>query len=150
MFESRGRDVTLAALGLAVVAVLAGCGGNGALTSARASLSAAQLSVTQLQGSVDIVQAQTVTMTPTVTVTTTYTPVPATAFSGDGEYLIGSDVQPGTYRSEGNDGTCYADTEDSSGNVDAQEIGSGQIILVVSARDYRVDVRDCSPFSRVS
>ncbi|MEU3840928.1 hypothetical protein AB0E88_12955 [Streptomyces sp. NPDC028635] len=44
-----------------------------------------------------------------------------TAFDGDGEFRVGSDIKPGTYRTSGNsDGTCYWErAKDASGETDA-------------------------------
>ncbi|WP_244258106.1 hypothetical protein [Streptomyces sp. Tu 2975] len=68
---------------------------------------------------------------PTVTETVTATPEPpkkaelpgpATSFEGDGEYLVGTDIKPGTYKTAGSDGEfgCYwARLKDASGEFDA-------------------------------
>ena len=48
---------------------------------------------------------------PTVTETATATPEepgPATTFSGDGEYLVGTDIKAGTHKTAGSDGTSAA------------------------------------------
>lgn len=48
----------------------------------------------------------------------TKAPGPATSFSGDGEYLVGEDIQAGTYKTAGADGSfgCYWErAKDASG-----------------------------------
>ncbi|MFC9286960.1 hypothetical protein, partial [Streptomyces sp. NPDC057052] len=61
---------------------------------------------------------------PTVTETVTARPKktepagPATTFSGEGEYLVGEDVKPGTYKTAGSEGAfgCYWErAKDASG-----------------------------------
>ncbi|MFF0206081.1 hypothetical protein [Streptomyces sp. NPDC005017] len=66
--------------------------------------------------------APTVTETVTETVTAkpkkTVEPGPATSFSGEGEYLVGDDIEPGTYKTAGPEGEfgCYWErAEDASG-----------------------------------
>lgn len=151
-WERRWLQLTLAGLIIFIIGgVIGGTGNKGSTNTAATVLPTpdpATVTATMPVPGETATVSTTTTQTATATVTTTYTPVPVTAFPGDGEYLVGSDVQPGTYKSVGND-NCYADTEDQAGNVNAQELGAGQIILVVSARDYRVDVRGCAPFSRV-
>jgi hypothetical protein len=53
---------------------------------------------------------QTETVQPTVTQTVTYTPPPPpgpkSTMTGDGTYVVGSDILAGTYRSTGDSG-CY-------------------------------------------
>ncbi|MEU0914535.1 hypothetical protein [Streptomyces althioticus] len=66
--------------------------------------------------------APTVTETETVTAKPKKTeePGPATTFSGEGEYLVGGDIKPGTYKSAGSDGSfgCYWErAKDASGEV---------------------------------
>jgi len=66
---------------------------------------------------------------PTVTVTATKTVTakppkpkgPATTVAGDGEYLVGSDMKAGTYRTAGPDGSlCYWErAKDSTGDFDS-------------------------------
>ncbi|MFD5799678.1 hypothetical protein ACFWIO_40395, partial [Streptomyces diastatochromogenes] len=43
------------------------------------------------------------------------------AFDGDGDYQVGSDIKPGTYRTTGNtDGMCYWErAKDASGETDS-------------------------------
>jgi hypothetical protein len=65
---------------------------------------------------------------PTVTETVTATPKkaepagPATTFSGEGEYLVGEDIKPGTYKTAGPEGEfgCYWErAKNASGEFDS-------------------------------
>ncbi|NUV60431.1 hypothetical protein G6W55_12125 [Streptomyces sp. CAI-85] len=65
---------------------------------------------------------------PTVTETVTARPKkteaagPATTFSGEGEYLVGEDIKPGTYKTAGPEGEfgCYWErAKDASGEFEA-------------------------------
>ncbi|MCX5295838.1 hypothetical protein OG898_04960 [Streptomyces sp. NBC_00193] len=68
--------------------------------------------------------APTMTMTETVTATPEPTKEagPATRFAGNGEYLVGEDIKPGTYKTDGPAGSfgCYWErAKDSSGEFDS-------------------------------
>ncbi|MGW5846677.1 hypothetical protein ACWFQ8_01720 [Streptomyces sp. NPDC055254] len=95
------------------------------------STAAAQPTVT-----VTVTATKTVTATPTaqpaptvvVTETTTAAPEPseeegpASRFAGSGEYLVGEDIKPGTYKTDGPAGSfsCYWErAKDSSGEFDS-------------------------------
>ncbi|MDX3098035.1 hypothetical protein PV417_26415 [Streptomyces sp. ME19-03-3] len=65
--------------------------------------------------------APTVTATKTVTAKPPKPKGPATSVAGDGEYLVGTDMKAGTYRTAGPDGSlCYWErAKDSTGDFDS-------------------------------
>jgi hypothetical protein len=73
---------------------------------------------------------------------------PKTAFS-DGTYLVGTDIQPGSYKSSGPDtggiGMCYwARLKDDSGsNIIANNVGDGPSRFTTKKGEY-VEIAGCS------
>jgi len=113
--------------------------------------------------------AATVTVTakaePAATVTVTVTAkakapdvpkAPAEPAVSDGDYLVGSDIAPGTYKTTGNAedqdgiGMCYADTETKSGGINAQEVtNKGRTLIRVKASDYTFSSSGCGDWKKV-
>ncbi|MEV0176515.1 hypothetical protein AB0I00_36080 [Streptomyces sp. NPDC050803] len=76
------------------------------------------------------------------------------AFAGDGDFQVGSDVKPGTYRSTGNtDGLCYWErAKDSSGEMDsllANDNVVGTSYVTVKATDKLFTSSDCNDWEAV-
>jgi hypothetical protein len=94
----------------------------------------------------------TVTAHPTATVrvTTTFTPQPAVAF-GDGVRVVGSDIQPGIYKTAGA-GSCYwARMGDLAGsNINENGIVTGPTTVEVLASDKAFKTSGGCDWSRVS
>lgn len=92
------RAILLAA-GLCLVA---GCGNATAEPASGPTVSATTTTtVTEQPAAV----TTTVTATPTVTITATVTkPPPRTVIDGDGTWIVGIDIKPGTYKSRGRRG----------------------------------------------
>ena len=70
----------------------------------------------------DAKPAPTVTETVTAEPKKTKKPGPATSFSGEGEFVVGEDIKPGTYKTAGPEGGfgCYWErAENASGEFDA-------------------------------
>jgi hypothetical protein len=70
----------------------------------------------------DAKPAPTVTETVTAKPKKTKKPGPATRFSGEGEFVVGEDIKPGTYKTAGPEGGfgCYWErAENASGEFDA-------------------------------
>lgn len=102
----------------------------------------------------------TITATPTViktiatrvhTITVTYTPPPPKSF-GNGTYVVGTDIQAGTYRSPGGGTYCaWVRLSDLSGTgiIALGNSSGGPLVVTVEASDKGFEVQgDCS-FSRV-
>ncbi|WP_406366285.1 hypothetical protein [Streptomyces sp. NBC_00645] len=76
------------------------------------------------------------------------------AFEGDGDFQVGSDIKPGTYRTTGNtDGMCYwARAKDASGEMDsliANDNVSGTSYVTVKASDKLFQTKDCEDWEAV-
>ncbi|MEU3411230.1 hypothetical protein ABZ760_08155 [Streptomyces sp. NPDC006658] len=76
------------------------------------------------------------------------------AFGGDGEYQVGTDIKPGTYRTANNtDGTCYWErAKDASGELDstlANDNVSGRSYVTVKATDKLFKSNGCSDWEAV-
>ncbi|WP_445280375.1 hypothetical protein [Streptomyces sp. DSM 118148] len=77
------------------------------------------------------------------------------AFEGDGEFRVGSDIKPGTYRTTGNtDGMCYWErAEDASGEMDsilANDNVSGTSYVTVKAGDKLFKSNGCADWEAVA
>jgi hypothetical protein len=76
------------------------------------------------------------------------------AFEGDGDFEVGSDIKPGTYRTTGNtDGLCYWErAKDSSGEMDsllANDNVTGTGYVTVKATDKLFSSSDCGDWEAV-
>jgi uncharacterized protein YlxW (UPF0749 family) len=70
----------------------------------------------------------------------------ASTFPGDGVYLVGDDVQPGTYKSEG--GTaCYWERQSADGDIIDNYIGSGPTVVTIAPSDFSIEVNNCASFT---
>jgi hypothetical protein len=76
------------------------------------------------------------------------------AFEGDGDFRVGNDIRPGTYRTSGNtDGMCYWErAKDASGEMDsllANDNVSGTSYVTVKASDKLFKSTDCEDWEAV-
>ncbi|NNN37080.1 hypothetical protein HLK59_43405 [Streptomyces sp. S3(2020)] len=76
------------------------------------------------------------------------------AFEGDGDFQVGSDIKPGTYRTTDNDdGMCYWErAKDSSGEMDsllANDNVTGTSYVTVKASDKLFKSSDCNDWEAV-
>ncbi|MEV2213734.1 hypothetical protein AB0H86_20185 [Streptomyces sp. NPDC050997] len=76
------------------------------------------------------------------------------AFAGDGDFQVGSDIKPGTYRTTGNsDGMCYWErAKDASGEMNsllANDNVSGASYVTVKAGDKIFKSSDCADWEAV-
>ncbi|MCD9875537.1 hypothetical protein [Streptomyces guryensis] len=76
------------------------------------------------------------------------------AFAGDGDFQVGSDVKPGTYRTTGNtDGMCYWErAKDAKGETDsilANDNVSGTSYVTVKATDKLFKSNGCKDWEAV-
>ena len=77
------------------------------------------------------------------------------AFKGDGTFTVGSDIQPGTYKSSGNDdGMCYWEREkDAKGTDDsilANDNVTGSSYVTITKTDKFFKSTDCKDWYPVS
>ncbi|MFG2120522.1 hypothetical protein [Streptomyces sp. NPDC048710] len=76
------------------------------------------------------------------------------AFGGNGDYQVGSDIKPGTYRTTGNtDGMCYWErAKDASGDMDsvlANDNVTGTSYVTLKAGDKLFKSTDCKDWEAV-
>ncbi|NEY36410.1 hypothetical protein GTU99_30355 [Streptomyces sp. PRKS01-65] len=75
------------------------------------------------------------------------------AFEGDGDFQVGADVKPGTYRTTGNDGMCYWErAKDASGELDsllANDNVSGTGYVTVKPTDKIFKSSGCGDWEAV-
>ena len=94
------------------------------------------------------------TATTTVTVTqTAEAPGPSAAF-GDGVHLVGSDIQPGTYKAANPGGRCYwarlKDTSGELGSIIANDNAGGQAVVTIRKTDAAFESTRCGDWVKVS
>lgn len=77
----------------------------------------------------------------------------AATIDGDGTYLVGADIEPGTYRSAGTD-TCYwARLSGTSGNFEeiiANNFGAGQQVVTIDPSDAAFETTMCGSWEKIS
>jgi hypothetical protein len=74
---------------------------------------------------------------------------PKTTIPGSGTYRVNVDVKPGLYRSLKNNGCYWHRAKDASGSLSsiiANDIVSGQALILVRSTDRIVKVSGCKPF----
>ncbi|MCJ0872079.1 hypothetical protein [Streptomyces sp. AP-93] len=106
----------------------------------------------------------TATATATVTATTTAKPVaqpsptgPLREFPGDGTFLVGQDIQPGTYRTTGPQDdelpNCYwARLRNTSGGLSgiiANDNAQGQAVVTITPTDKAFQTNGCQTWKKV-
>lgn len=78
---------------------------------------------------------------------------PAARVPGDGTFLVGDDIQPGTYRSSDNAEGCYwarlKDTTGGSGSINANEYGRGSAVVTITAKDAAFETSGCSEWVKI-
>lgn len=77
---------------------------------------------------------------------------PVTSFS-DGTYAVGSDIEPGRYRSQGASSICYWErTSDFSGvlsSILANDISEGDTVVDIRGTDVGFTARGCGVWSKI-
>ncbi|MGH4012261.1 MAG: hypothetical protein ACRDTH_29555 [Pseudonocardiaceae bacterium] len=79
----------------------------------------------------------------------------ATTF-GEGRFLVGTDIAPGTYQTTGESGTldCYwerlKDTRDATDSIIANNLGAGPATVTIDKSDVAFQTRWCNTWSKVS
>ncbi len=72
---------------------------------------------------------------------------------GDGTYLVGSEIQPGTYRATGGSFCSWERLSDLTGDHDAvigREFAEGQSYVEISASDVAFSTDGCGTWSRIA
>lgn len=71
----------------------------------------------------------------------------ASRFDGDGLYLVGSDIKPGTYKSAGGE-NCYWARHNKANDILDNHLGSGPTVVVVRSSDFSLEVSGCAEFRK--
>ncbi|MGW6393359.1 hypothetical protein ACWFR1_23270 [Streptomyces sp. NPDC055103] len=79
---------------------------------------------------------------------------PTAEIPGDGVFLVGKDIQPGTYRSDGKDNAlCYwarlSDTTGELGDIIASGNAEGQAIIKIDTSDKAFQTSDCKSWQKI-
>lgn len=71
--------------------------------------------------------------------------VAANTIEGEGTYIVGEDIKPGTYKSAGGE-NCYWERSSKDGDIIANDLSDGPAVMNVRSSDYSVSVSNCAPF----
>jgi len=85
----------------------------------------------------------TITNTPTKTPTSTPTLDPLKKGRGDGIYLVGVDIAPGVWRSDGTGSSCYWEITNAYGDIINNHFGLAGGTAYISASAFQVMFRNC-------
>jgi hypothetical protein len=103
-----------------------------------------------------IVETKVETKTVTVTPEEPAAPAPAagTTIGGDGTYLVGTDIKPGTYRTSGPAGSgCYwarlKNTSGDSGSILANDNTDGPTVVTIKPTDGAFETSGCADWTRI-
>lgn len=145
---TRKIRVALGATAVGIAFVMAGCSTGSPVSTSTRTLSASAIRPSATQ------QAPAAPTASAATSTAPTTPSgPADSFAGEGTYVVGTDIAPGTYRSPGPSGssTCYwARLGDLSGtSIIANNISEGPAVMAVAPTDAAVEVKGCARWTAV-
>lgn len=79
----------------------------------------------------------------------------ATTIPGDGTFLVGTDIEPGTYRSAGGEGLtpCYwarlSSLTGELGSISNNHLAEGSTLVTIKASDKAFETRGCQDFELV-
>ena len=130
----RRAVLTLFAVGLVL---LGGC----------AAPASQQAAVTVTRTAPAVTVTVVVAMTGAVsTVTASAPPTGAATAFRDGQYLVGRDIQPGTYRAAAGGDVCYWERQDESGDLIDNGFGT---VATIRSSDFSFQSNRCGSWSRV-
>lgn len=72
----------------------------------------------------------------------------ANTIDGDGTFVVGEDLQPGTYKSAGGDNCYWARLGSGGADIIDNNIGAGQAVVTVRPSDFALEVSRCAPFRK--
>ncbi|MFD8695611.1 hypothetical protein [Kitasatospora purpeofusca] len=148
------------------VAVLIGaataCSSTSSTSTGAASPSVLPTVTKTVVETVTVPAAPAPTVTVTVTATTTLQPTseamakPDGTIAGSGTYLVGTDVQPGTYKTvgpSGSTGLCYwersSGTSGDAGSIIANDALTGQGVVTIKKSDALFKSQGCQMWTKV-
>lgn len=74
--------------------------------------------------------------------------IAANTFEGDGLFVVGIDIEPGRYRSDGGPSCYWARLTADGTDIIDNYLGEGQTIVTVQATDGLLEVSGCAPFTK--
>lgn len=89
----------------------------------------------------------TITPTPTNTIPPTKTPDPLKAPKGAGFYLVGVDIAPGVWRSDGTGDSCYWAVTSTTGDILDNHFGMAGGTAYISPSGFQVEFTDCGTWT---
>lgn len=92
----------------------------------------------------------TITNTPTVTLTNTATLDPLKQSHRDGFYLIGVDIAPGVWRSDGSQDDCYWAVTRADGDIIDNHFGMAGGTAFLPSSGFQVQFEDCGTWTWLS
>lgn len=92
----------------------------------------------------------TITLTPTNTFTPTPTIDPLKKAKGNGFYLIGVDIAPGVWRSQGSGDKCYWAVTRSNGDIMDNHFGMAGGTAYLPTNGFQVEFNDCGTWVFIS
>jgi hypothetical protein len=134
-----------------VFGIVIGAGGSGAGTKSAAGPGPTVTVTEEAEPAPTVTETVTAEAEPTQEAEETG---PATTMSGDGQYLVGEDIKPGTYKTAGTDGgfACYwARLRNATGEfsaIIANDNITGPARVTVKQGEY-FETKRCQPWKRV-
>lgn len=89
----------------------------------------------------------TITPIPTDTPLPTETPDPLKAPRGNGFYLVGVDIAPGVWRSDGTQDDCYWSVTQADGDIIDNHFGMAGGTCYISPNAFQVQFEDCGTWT---
>jgi len=89
----------------------------------------------------------TITLTPTETATPTNTPDVTKMDKTDGFYLVGSEIAPGIWRSNGTQDDCYWEISTATGDIISNHFGMAGGTMFVPSSGFQVMLEDCGTWT---
>lgn len=78
--------------------------------------------------------------------------VKANSFDGTGTFVVGTDIQPGTYRAPATPGCYWERLSSTSGDFDAliaNDNADGPVVVTIAESDAAFSANDCGTFTKV-
>ena len=74
--------------------------------------------------------------------------IAANTFAGDGTFRVGTDIQPGTYSSDGGANCYWARLNANGEDIIDNNISAGPAVITVQASDGLIKTSRCAPFTK--
>lgn len=109
-----------------------------------------KLVIVTATGTATPVFTPTITNTPAPTNTKSPTPDPLKRPKGDGFYLIGVDIAPGVWRSNGTQDDCYWAVTETDGDIIDNHFGNAGGTAYLPTNGFQVEFNDCGTWEYLS